>query len=92
MKNEDLPQLSQIDQLELENIMLHLALEQGNIEKHEEIIVNARKNFARYQERLSAWNKAYNERLKPLGLDMSQIGIEADTGKVYLMSPPGDSQ
>jgi hypothetical protein len=86
MMQEELPSLENTERLELEVIMLRMALEQEKVEKYEKLILDSKKSFAQYQQKLESWNKVYNEKLKLLGLDISQVGIEADTGRVYKMS------
>jgi len=86
----DIPQLEIIEKLELENIMLRMALESERLNKYEMMRAESNKTLNIYQGKLEAWNKGFENRLKPLGLTMADIGIDAETGKVFLLNQKAD--
>ena len=84
---KDLPQLDQMERLELENIMLRMALESEKLAKYEMLHSESKKAMDQYQKKLETWNKKYEAKLKPLGVTMADIGIDAETGKVFPLRP-----
>ncbi|MCK5601178.1 hypothetical protein KAR91_04890 [Candidatus Pacearchaeota archaeon] len=81
-KIKKLPKLVQEEKLELQNIMLRVALEQQRIEKYEACINTAKKELRSLEERLDAWNYVFNIKLKEQGFDISQVEIDAETGEI----------
>ena len=77
-----LPKLDKEEQLELQNIMLRIALEQQRIEKYEAKISIAKKELKGLEGYIEAWNLSFGLKLKEHGLDISQVEIDAETGEI----------
>ena len=80
------PNLEKSEQLELQNIMLRMALEQERLAKYDRMASESQRTYAVCQTQLSEWNKKYSkEKLEPMGLDITRVGIDADTGEVSIL-------
>jgi len=85
-KTQEIPQLSKDERLELQNIMLRMALEQERIKRLEAESATANKEF-RYQEsRLKVWQGSFSGKLKASGLSIEQVDINAESGKVTALN------
>ena len=82
----NIPQLSEVEKLILQNLMLRIALEEKHIDSHEVKIMMAKININKYKKDLDEWNTTFNERLKKFDLDLSKVFIDADTGAVTLLN------
>lgn len=81
-KTNDIPQLSKEERLELQNIMLRMALEKERISRLEAEIVSAQKEFKYQESRLKVWQGTFSGKLKGSGLSIEQVDIDAETGRV----------
>jgi hypothetical protein len=79
-----IPPLSECEQLQLQNIMLKMALAQTSLEKQRYTIDNLKHELAEYQTHLTLWKQKFNDKLKAIGLDITQVTIDAETGKITL--------
>ncbi len=85
-KARDIPQLSKEERLELQNIMLRMALEQERVGRLEAEISSARKEFQAQVLRLKMWQGAFSCKLKAIGLSIEQVDIDAESGKVTVLN------
>jgi hypothetical protein len=67
-----------------------MALESEKMNKYEMMHAEAKRTLEAYQVKLEAWNKTFETKLQPLGLKITDIGIDAETGKVQLLRPQPD--
>lgn len=83
-KAKGLPQLDKGERLELQNIMLKMALEQERIMRFEAQISTARKEIKYQESRMQIWQASFGGKLKASGtnLTIEQINIDAETGVV----------
>jgi len=81
-----MPQLTKLERLELENIMLNVALEK---ERENGLVLRlnmVKENIKRHESNLNIWKERFNIKLKKIGLDLTKVSINADTGSVDLLS------
>lgn len=83
-KSYDIPQLSKEERLELQNIMLRMALEQERIGRLEAEVISAQREFKYQESRLKVWQGSFGGKLKGIGLSIEQVDIDAETGKVIV--------
>lgn len=84
--SKQIPQLTESEQLQLQNILLRIALEKSRAENYEIKLMDARSKVIENQQKLEEWNKKFNVKLNEIDLDLSKVGINADTGEVTLLS------
>jgi hypothetical protein len=83
---DDIPQLGKEERLELQNIMLRMALENERVGRLEAEISSARKEFQSQELRLKMWQGAFSGKLKATGLSIEQVDIDAESGKVTILN------
>jgi hypothetical protein len=81
MSNE-IPQLSDMERLELHDVMMSIAFESERVEKYKMMIDISNTNISMHHGKLNEWKSKFNEKLKAAGLDVSMVDINSDTGKV----------
>lgn len=85
IKPEKIPQLTDLERLELQTLLLKLTVERERTERFSLLANISRSNIDMCQDNLNIWNKKFNEKLIEVGLDMSRVHIDADTGAVTLV-------
>lgn len=85
-KDKGIPQLDRDERLELQNIMLKMALEQERVMRFESQISSAQKEVKYQESRMKLWQVSYDKKLKDLGIELTvdQINIDAETGIVSI--------
>ena len=85
-KARDIPQLDKVERLELQNIMLRMALERERIGRLEAEVATARKEFKHQESRLKVWQGSFNGKLKATDISIEQVDIDAESGKVTALN------
>jgi hypothetical protein len=86
-KELNVPQLNKEERLSLQNIMLRMALEQERIGKLQLQIHMANKELSCQEALLKMWQSAFNGKLKSCNLEIEQVDIDAETGRVTVSRP-----
>jgi len=79
---KELQKLTRVQQLELQNIMLKLALEHERIENLSSQIGAARKSQMEQQIALESWKRRFNVKLQKIGTSIDKVDVDAETGAV----------
>lgn len=79
-----IPRLDRSEQIELQNIMLRLALEGERIRNFESEIKTARGEIIRQKGYLTIWKDKFNTKLSKYGITIEQVDIDAETGVVNI--------
>lgn len=82
----ELPNLTNHERLTLSNMMLRMQVEQGFIDKYELQIAMRQSRLASLEEELNRWNKQYAKKLAQSDINISNVHIDAETGKVILVN------
>jgi hypothetical protein len=80
----EIPQLTEHERLTLHDIMTSIALESERIEKYKIMTNMCSRNIEALSGRLNGWKDSFNQRLNEVGLDISRVDIDSDTGRVIL--------
>lgn len=80
------PQLTKDEQLELQNIMLRMALEKERIDNLNMKIELTCKEMNKQEQRLSAWQTRFNNKLVKAGTSIEQVDIDAESGRVSILN------
>lgn len=83
-----IPQLDRQERIELQNIMLRLALEGERIKNLENDIKMARGEMIKQEGNLRLWKGKFDAKLRQCGLTIEQVDINAENGKVMVLSIP----
>jgi hypothetical protein len=77
-----IPQLIDIERLELQNLLLKINIDVERIKRFELEIRNARDRVKNSELLITAWNQKFNTKLHEVGLDISKVDINAENGEV----------
>lgn len=83
-KELEIPQLEKGERLELQNIMLRMALEQERIGALKLQIQSCQRELEYQESRLKVWQSGFSGKLKKHDLSIEQLDIDAETGKVSI--------
>lgn len=83
-----IPQLERHEQMELQNIMLRLALEGERIKNLEFEIGVAKGEMKKHEGSLKLWKGRFDAKLRACGVTIEQVDINAETGSVIISDAP----
>ncbi|MGW8177918.1 MAG: hypothetical protein ACWGQW_03875 [bacterium] len=83
-----IPQLDQQERIELQNIMLRLALEGEKIKNLENEIKVAKGEMLKQEGHLKIWKGRFDAKLRQCGVTIEQVDIDAETGSVSILGAP----
>lgn len=89
VEHKEIPDLTDSEKLELQNIMLHMALESERVEKYEMQAMLSRREIKHYESKINDWKNQFENKLKENGFNditINMLDINAETGKVKLLS------
>ena len=76
--------LSEIDKITLQNIMLSLALEKEKQNNLNIQIQISQKEVQDQNQKLEQWKNKINKKLNKLGTDITQVDVNGETGTITL--------
>ncbi len=84
MSDVKVPQLTEMERLQLHDLMMSMAFENERIDKYKAMIDMGHENLKTLSGKLNAWKNKFNKKLKASGLDMSMVNIDSDTGRISI--------